>query len=171
MAGTSVTVTGFNHWPQTAAGLQLGAKQALKQTAKAIQRQAKSGSPVDTGFLRDSIYATGSWGSDYGQATLRIANKLGTGKTAKTRRKHMAYAQRHSDLLPSVVPGGEWEAIVGVAALYGIYVEMGTRKMAAQPYFIPAVEYGRIVLDAILPQILTEFGVSGITGSIGIETI
>lgn len=37
--------------------------------------------------------------------------------------------------------------VVAVGAEYGIYVEFGTRKTRAQPYFIPAIEEGRRYFD------------------------
>lgn len=37
-------------------------------------------------------------------------------------------------------PKGDLAAEVTVGAEHGIYVEMGTTKMAAQPYLVPAVE-------------------------------
>lgn len=36
-------------------------------------------------------------------------------------------------------PSDPCTAIIGIAANYGVYVEMGTRKMASQPYLVPAV--------------------------------
>jgi HK97 gp10 family phage protein len=44
----------------------------------------------------------------------------------------------------------EFTGNVTVGAYYGIYVEMGTRFMAAQPYFYPAVEEGRSRFEAAL---------------------
>jgi HK97 gp10 family phage protein len=42
----------------------------------------------------------------------------------------------------------EWE--VGAAAPYGIFVELGTTKMAARPFLTPAAEAGRgPFLDAV----------------------
>lgn len=51
---------------------------------------------------------------------------------------------------------------VVVGANYGIYVEMGTRYMAAQPYFYPAVETVRPQFEAALSKIEP-----GLAGSIG----
>lgn len=46
--------------------------------------------------------------------------------------------------------GGRW--IVGVGAEYGAYVEFGTSRMSAQPYFFPAA---REALSQDLPRILS----------------
>lgn len=35
---------------------------------------------------------------------------------------------------------GELAAVVFVAAEYGIYIELGTRRMRAQPFLLPAAE-------------------------------
>src|SRR6266700_5356466 len=44
----------------------------------------------------------------------------------------------------------DFTGTVTVGAYYGIYVEMGTRFMAAQPYFYPAVDEGRSRFEAAL---------------------
>lgn len=41
---------------------------------------------------------------------------------------------------------------VGVGAEYGIYVDMGTHKMPAQPFFTPAVERGRADLSGNIAE-------------------
>jgi HK97 gp10 family phage protein len=41
---------------------------------------------------------------------------------------------------------------VRVAANYGIYVEFGTRKMPARPYFTPAVDRMRPVFEEVVRQ-------------------
>lgn len=40
-----------------------------------------------------------------------------------------------------------YEAQVTVGAEYGMYVELGTRYMSAQPYFYPAVDMGSIAFE------------------------
>ncbi len=46
------------------------------------------------------------------------------------------------------------QATVGVGAEYGIYVEMGTYKMAAQPFMTPAAEAVRPAFYEAMRQIL-----------------
>ena len=41
---------------------------------------------------------------------------------------------------------------VNVGANYGIYVEFGTRFMAARPYFVPAVDKMRSVFESVVAQ-------------------
>jgi len=48
----------------------------------------------------------------------------------------------------------EWVAEIGAEATYALFVELGTRYMAARPYLYPAVqehlpEFERIILDAL----------------------
>lgn len=42
------------------------------------------------------------------------------------------------------------KGIVEVFAEYAIYVEYGTRKMAAQPFFHPAVDRARLTIEALV---------------------
>jgi HK97 gp10 family phage protein len=49
----------------------------------------------------------------------------------------------------------EFSGTVTVGAYYGIYVEMGTRFMAAQPYFYPAVDEGSTRWEAVLAAMVT----------------
>ena len=113
----------FNHLSAIANAVPGATKQVVVKTAFDIQAGAASSAPVDTGFLRNSIYTVTADGSTYGQ---------GGGPTHKD-----------SYLLPPVGEAEETTAYVAVGANYGIYVEMGTRYMAAEPYFYPAVEAAR----------------------------
>ena len=113
----------FNHLSAIANAVPDAIKQVVVKTAMDIQAGAASSAPVDTGFLRNSIYTVTPDGSSYGQSG---------GPTHKD-----------SYLLPEVGPAEETTAYVAVGANYGIYVEMGTRHMAAEPYFYPAVEAAR----------------------------
>ncbi len=76
---------------------------------------------VDTGFLLNSVYTATRDEGDYGQA----GTAAGEGQ----------------EMLPRAQPGPE-EAIVAVGADYGIYHEMGTRKMAPRPFMRPAADEG-----------------------------
>lgn len=55
----------------------------------------------------------------------------------------------------AVVSVSSREAVIGVGAEYGVYVEMGTRRMRAQPFMRPALENNRdriaeIIRDALM---------------------
>lgn len=49
---------------------------------------------------------------------------------------------------------GEMSAEVGPSVEYGIYVELGTHKMAARPYLIPSAEAERPKLNARIKDVL-----------------
>lgn len=106
----------FNHFGPIAEQLPKAASQIIRAAALKIEADAKRLAPVDTGFLKSSIYASTSQGSDYS----------GTGGA-----------------LPEVTPSSDQEAIVGVGAEYAQYVEYGTWKMQAQPFLTPAAEAQR----------------------------
>jgi HK97 gp10 family phage protein len=94
-------------------------QKACDKTAEDIQADATQRAPVDTGFLRDSIYAGTSEGSDYGAGGMA--------------RPHLPEVHRPPGI----------SAVVAVSATYAAYLEYGTHRMAAQPYFTPAVERAR----------------------------
>lgn len=109
----------------------------LMAAAFYVEDQAKiKVTRIDTGFMRNSIYAVSQAGSDYTQrlSEAQQANPLAT------------MAPEES--------AGPLEAIVAVGAEYAIYHEMGTRFMSAAPFMRPALEasrgrIGQIVSDAI----------------------
>lgn len=109
----------------------------LMAAALYIEGQAKiKVTRIDTGFMRNSIYAVSQAGSNYTQrlSEAKQANPLAT-------------------MLPED-GAGPLEAIVAVGAEYAIYHEMGTRYMPAAPFMRPALEasrnqIGQIVSDAI----------------------
>lgn len=103
----------FNNFEEIAKKLRKATSEIVRKTALDIEAGAKLKAPVDTGYLKNSIYASTAQGSDY------------------------------STGLPEVKPANDQEAIVGVGAEYGQYVEYGTVHMAAQPFLTPAVEANR----------------------------
>jgi HK97 gp10 family phage protein len=136
----------FNHWAQLANALPKATAQVVRKTALDIQSGAISKAPVDTGFLRASIYTVTSQGSTYGKGR---ASKMG-GKFNP--------AAVH-ELLPEVEkPPDNQTAYAAVGATYGVYVELGTRHMSAQPYFYPAVEAVKPGFDAALAAIEQKLG-------------
>lgn len=111
----------FNKLPELSAALAKAAEQIVRKAALDIERGAKERAPVATGYLRNSIYAVTHTSSDYGQ---------GGGEPPKG-----------ASLLPEVEkPKDGHTAYVAVGANYGAFVELGTSKMAAQPYLIPAAD-------------------------------
>ena len=124
-------MAGFNRFPELAAQFGPILSQVVRKTALDLQAQAATAAPVDTGFLRNSIYMVASDGSTYG----------GTGSPPGD-----------SYLMQEVAaPDDQYTAYVAVGANYGAYVELGTRHMPAQPYFYPAV-------DAVAPSFEAALG-------------
>ncbi len=112
--------TTYNHFPQAAQAFHEAISQVIRKTAFDIQGQANSTAPIDTGFLRNSIYVVTHDESTYGGATPS---------------KPDAY------LLPEIEKAeDDTTAYIAVGANYGIYLELGTRFMPPKPYLAPAVE-------------------------------
>jgi len=88
--------------------------QVVRKVAFDIEAGAKGRAPVDTGFLRSSIYVKTEDSSDNSASG--------------------------PDAFPEVAAPEHNAAIIAVGATYGIFLEYGTHKMAAQPYLTPAAE-------------------------------
>jgi hypothetical protein len=133
----------FNHFPQIAAQLKPVLQQGIKTTAKDMVGFASSGAPRETGFMGDNVYMSAHDESTYGQGP--------------------APSKKGAYLLPEVTPGSDMEAIVGAAAYYSIYVEMGhhTRSgsyVPANPWFYPAVELARGTFEQEMAIALQQLG-------------
>ncbi len=148
----------FNHFGSIADALPQVLGQVVRKTAFDVQAGAVRRAPVDTGFLRASIYTVTSEGSTYGEGHVKPA------RITKTARKKAASSLSGLTssfstpygyyLLPSVqAPENEQTAYVAVGAEYGIYLEFGTRYMPAKPYFYPAVEHARAGFESALSRI------------------
>jgi HK97 gp10 family phage protein len=117
----------FNHFGPMADALAQATKQVVVKTAFDLQAAAVIQAPIDTGFLRASIYTVTSQGSTY---------------------------QGGSKALPPVdAPPDDYTAYVGVGAYYGVYVNYGTRYMAARPFWEPAIDQVRSGFDAAMDAI------------------
>jgi len=131
-----MAIAGFNHFPAIAAALKPACQRAIHETAGQIQGWAKSEAAYRTGFMQENIYVSDMDGSDYGLG--------GTSPPGD------------SYLLPEVTPDDDMTAIVGCAANYSGFVELGTRFMPAQPFFYAAVQIGQSFFDAELAKIAPE---------------
>ena len=118
------------------------AGQVVRKVALDIQADAQTMAPVDTGALKNSIYTVTSEGSDYGTA---LSQAMGANPDAA--------------ILPAISPEeasvDDLTAIVAVGAEYGLYVEMGTSRMAAQPYLGPAAEGQRQAFEQAMQKVLS----------------
>jgi len=102
------------------------ADRAVGDIAREVRDGAVSNAARDTGSMASGVYVATADGSDYGErmAEARDANP-------------------EVVILDEVAPDGPGEAVVGCAAGHSIYVEYGTRNMAAQPFLTPAAEAAR----------------------------
>src|SRR5438132_1206550 len=107
---------GFNHFDELADKIKPALQQGIQKTAKQVQENAAGNAPVDTGFLKSSIYVAGPLGSTYGG--------FGT-------------PPGDAEALPEEKSGDDLTAIIGVAASYAVYQEMGTRFHPPHPYLTP----------------------------------
>lgn len=113
-------VVKFNHFGVIAGNITPRCHTAVTNTAVIIAGKASSNAPVDTGFLQSSPYVVTNDSSTYGSIGSPV--------------KKGAYA-----LPEEPAPSDPCTAIIGIAANYGAYVELSTRRMRAQPYLVPAV--------------------------------
>ena len=126
-------MAGFNHWTQMAHDLKPQAQDVVKKTADDLAGWAASGAPYQTGFLHDSIYVKTWENSTYGQAGSPPGD---------------------SYLLPEVdAPPDDTTAYVAVGANYGAFVNYGTRFMAAEPFWEPAIDTAQGTMDTLLEQL------------------
>lgn len=121
----------FDHFPQVEEILDRIINKLVRAAAFQIEGGAKSRAPVDTGFLKNSIYTRTEDSSD--------AAPMGGGLG--------------QTLFPEVEAPGHNEALVAVGATYGIYVEYGTSRAAAQPYLTPAAEAVRADFIAAMQRL------------------
>jgi len=120
----------YNILPEVAERMLETLDQIIKKSAFDIQASAQSQAPVDTGFLKNSIYVETEKESTYGDA----GGPMVEGQ----------------ELLPEVERPKKHQAVIAVGASYGLYVEMGSVHGPAQPYLTPAVEKVRPEYDKAL---------------------
>ena len=104
----------FNHIPQVMAAVHTGMVKAVAETTHAVRDEAKQHAAVDTGYMRDHVYAVTSEGSDYQGGALSLPE--------------------------APKPSSDLEGVAASGASYSLFVELGTSRMAAQPFMTPAAE-------------------------------
>jgi len=109
------------------------ARTALRNVALAVETGAKRLAPVDIGALQNSIYTV------IGNESVPLPSIPGD-------------AERVA--LPQ--PDGKLVAHVGPSVDYGIYQEFGTRRMAAQPYLLPAVRQAEAIVPDEFRRVATD---------------
>ena len=140
----------FNHIPDILRRMPERADALVRAIALAIEGEAKQRAPVDTGFLKSSIYTDTSRSSGYDAAVQGAANRLPSGEQREV-----------FPPLPRPKPG---EAVVAVAAYYGIYQEFGTVRAPAHPYMRPAVDK---VVNEVNEIARKEMGEAALLGRVG----
>jgi HK97 gp10 family phage protein len=144
----------FNHFDQLADEYDKKVGKLVRAAALKIERGAKERAPVDTGFLRNSIYVITEDFSDDAGSFRRLAR----------------LAHGIPDVFPKLPAPGHNEALVAVGANYGVFVEYGTSRQGAHPYFTPAVEAERWPFEQALSQLMESAGIGGFGfGDIDIE--
>lgn len=101
-------------------------EKALLEAAKYIQQQARIHVPVDTGATRASIYISTQKYSDYAEASAQ----------ASALRPFLT-------VFPEVKSTQSGMAVVAVGTDYSPFLEFGTSRMAARPFFYSAVHDSR----------------------------
>lgn len=125
--------SGFERLEAARLAIEKAIAASIKKAAFDVEAHAKANVPVATGFLKSSIYAELHGSSDYGNAGEPPAG---------------------AELLPEIPrPADDHTAYVAVGASYGVYVELGTVKMAAQPYLAPALDAVRPSFEAALEKL------------------
>ena len=128
----------FNYLPLVPERVQEAAVEAVKKAAFDIQAIAALNAPVDTGFLKSSIYVVTHGESTYGQGALD--------------------PPRGAELLDEIDrPSSSTVAYVAVGANYGIYQEFGTAYQPAQPYLGPAAEVVKPELETIVKAMMDKY--------------
>ncbi len=128
LGGFGKFITVYNVLPEVGERMLQTLDQIVRKAAFDIEAKAKAKAPVDTGFLKSSIYVETAHGSTYGKAG----------------------GEGNGEMLPEVEPPKKYQAIVAVGASYGVFIEFGTSRMPAQPYLTPAAEEVRPEFEAAL---------------------
>ncbi len=123
----------FNHFLALAEQEHKAVVGTVKKTAFNVERGAKVNARKKTGYMRSTIYVDAEGESDYGQGAVE--------------------APAGAELLPKESHERDTQAIVGVGASYGIYQELGTSRMPAHPFLVPAMEAERAAFVEALSRI------------------
>ncbi len=126
-----IGVTSYNHWGEIAAKFPVELHKVVVQVTEFVRDTAANNAPKRTGWMASTIYTVTSEGSTYGQTN--------------------GPAPGDAYLLPEGPEVSDpFTGNVGVAANYAAWVNYGTRFQSAQPFWEPALDEGRLRLDATL---------------------
>jgi len=107
------------------------AEALVNKTAFDVQGRAQNNAPVDTSALRNSIYTVTRQSDGF-----QVAASAAQAQNPK------------AEIVPIPSPIEELAAHVGPSVEYGIYQELGTVRMGAHPFLVPAVESLRLTWKA-----------------------
>lgn len=149
----------FNDFAKIADKIEPACKKIVRKTMRTVRDSARNLAPKDTGLLKRSVYYTGGGGSStYGQIVQQAGSLSRKGFISRRRlASHFKRVERQRKqealIFPEMPPPpSATEGYVAVAATYGVYVELGTRKMPARPFFYPALNDGQQVLEEELSK-------------------
>lgn len=131
MAAFGEMIIIYDLLPEIAEKLDKALDEAVRKAAFDIQGKAQAKAPVDTGFLKNSVYVV-----THNESTYHDVQEPEEGQ----------------ELLPEVGTPKEHEAVIAVGASYGVYVEFGSEHGPAQPYLTPAAEEVRPQFTAALEK-------------------
>jgi HK97 gp10 family phage protein len=133
VAGFSASVViKFDHTKEVGQKMNQRMHEIVDESALAVQTRASQIAPVDTGALRNSIYVNNGDQSDY---NLRTATARGLNPDMNA----LEEIDPEFVIAVSSSPGVDsYISVVGVAADYGLFQELGTRHHRAQPFMLPS---------------------------------
>ncbi|MCH9836653.1 HK97 gp10 family phage protein [bacterium] len=107
-------------------------KVIVKNNAKAFAAKAEAAARLATQRAANQIYTRSQNTVPVDTGTLKASAKVDPAKGA----------------------AGEYTAQVHYETLYALYVEMGTSKMSAQPYLVPAAKFTEQTFKADLRRVM-----------------
>lgn len=132
--GMNISVNVTSNKDEYEKALDEVAEKVLTMWGMQAESAAKRLCPVDTGLLRNSI--------TYAVAGEGVANPTYRSNTGSESGSYQGQAQADK--------GGARHVYIGSNVEYAPYQELGTSKMAAQPYLRPAIEQNRDYFEQIL---------------------
>ena len=113
------------------------ADKAVRETAFNVESKAKQATPLATGALRNSGYTKTSKSNAFNQSKQKaLAHNKGVMFTDEPEEKM-----------------GLGKAIVGFSVEYALFNEIGTSRMAARPFLVPAVESERDAFEKRMKEV------------------
>ena len=144
----------FDRFPVANEAAVRAVSKAVRAIAFGVQESAieriREQDAIDTGAMRNSVYVETD---EVNERASKLAAAIAAGGSPGI----------HSGKPHHVVPASpngsgleELQARVGVCVEYGVYVEMGTVKMAARPFMAPAGEEMQKLAQGVAAQFLAD---------------